>query len=350
MSAPTGIAVSEELSSVFASAIESQNVRFLKISIRNESLVPDETIPPSGTLEQDLDRLNAIVEDDIPAYVLVRFDAPPSEWLAIYYVPDSAKVRDKMLYAATRTTLAKTLGAAHFTDSIFATSKDDLSADAYVKHKQHLAAPKPMSAREKEIEAVKAAERQAGGYGYEGSNARRSHVASGVGFKWAQDTDDAVKGLASGSVSLLVLSIDPSTETIILSSATECSIDQLGSSLPASEPSYGLFALPQSLSSSQRELVFIYSCPSSSPVKNRMLYSSGKMSTYLDAKKALDLEGGPTTIAERKIETSDPSELNESYLASELGRGRAVAASVAAPAVQDEKKPFARPKGPGRKR
>ena len=127
---------------------------------------------------------------------------------------------------------------------------------------------------------------------------------------------------------------------------------------------YALFALPQSLSSTQRELgmchntvwdtgsdpscaVFIYSCPSSSPVKNRMLYSSGKLSTYLDAKKVLELEGSSTIIAERKIETSDPAELDEKYLALELGRDSTAAAATPA---QDEKKPFARPKGPGRKR
>ncbi|KAI0727196.1 actin depolymerizing protein [Fomitopsis betulina] len=350
MSAPTGIAVSEELSSVFASAIESQNVRFLKISIRNESLAPDEIIPPSGTLGQDLDNLATIVEDDVPAYILVRLDEPPSEWVAIYYVPDSAKVRDKMLYAATRTTLTKSLGAAHFTDSIFATSKDDLSADAYVKHKQHLAAPKPMSAREKEMEAVKAAERQAGGYSFEGSNARRSHVASGIGLKWAHEADNAVKELASGSgISLVVLSIDPATETIHLSSTKDSPVEHLGTSLPTSEPSYALYALPQSLSSAQRELIFIYSCPSSSPVKNRMIYSSGKLSTYLDAKKVLELEGSSTIIAERKIETSDPTELDEKYLALELGRDGTARSSDANP-VQDEKKAFARPKGPGRKR
>lgn len=61
-----------------------------------ESLAPDEIIPPSGTLDQDLDNLATIVEDDVPAYILVRLDEPPSEWVAIYYVPDSAKVRDKV--------------------------------------------------------------------------------------------------------------------------------------------------------------------------------------------------------------------------------------------------------------
>lgn len=80
-----------------------------------------------------------------------------------------------------------------------------------------------------------------------------------------------------------------------------------------------------------------------------MLYSSGKLSTYMDAKKVLELEGSSTTIVERKIETSDPAELDEKDLALELGRDSAATPS-AATSVQEEKKPFARPKGPGRKR
>ena len=61
-----------------------------------ESLVPDGSHPPSGTLEQDLDKLGDILEENVPAYILVRLDDPPTEWLAVYYVPDSAKVRDKV--------------------------------------------------------------------------------------------------------------------------------------------------------------------------------------------------------------------------------------------------------------
>ena len=80
-----------------------------------------------------------------------------------------------------------------------------------------------------------------------------------------------------------------------------------------------------------------------------MIYSSGKLSTYLDAKKVLESEGSSTKIVERKIETSDPAELDEKYLALELGRGSTATPSAAAP-IPDEKKPFARPKGPGRKR
>ena len=68
----------------------------LIISCLPESLVPDGTHPSTGTLEQDLDKLGDLLEDNVPAYVLVRLDDPPSQWLAVHYVPDSAKVRDKV--------------------------------------------------------------------------------------------------------------------------------------------------------------------------------------------------------------------------------------------------------------
>ena len=60
--------------------------------------MPDDSIAPSGTLEQDLNKLASILDDNVPAYILVRLDDPPSEWLAVFYVPDTAKVRDKVCW------------------------------------------------------------------------------------------------------------------------------------------------------------------------------------------------------------------------------------------------------------
>ncbi|KAI0636776.1 actin depolymerizing protein [Trametes polyzona] len=354
MSAPTGIAVSPELSSAFSDAVGSRNTRFLKISIENESLVPSHTVAPSGTLEEDLDRLVDILEDNVPAYVLARLDDPPTEWIAIYYVPDSAKVRDKMLYAATRNTLTKSLGSAHFTDNIFATSKDDLGAEAYAKHKRHIAAPPPMSAREKEMEEVKAAEREAGGRIYEGSRARQNHVGQGVGLKWTDEALDAIKELgATEDNRLVVLSIDPATETLLLTSAQEADVSGLASLIPASDPSYAFFAWSQSITSPpRRDVVPIYSCPTASPVRHRMLYSSAVLSVVREVKELLTSSGSSSTVASRKVETSDPSELDEKFLIAELGLSRSDASAGAAgiPTEGSDKKPFARPKGPGRRR
>ncbi|KAL4254077.1 actin-binding proteins ADF family protein [Abortiporus biennis] len=346
MSATSGITVSEELSTTFGNAINSPNVRFLKISIRNESLVPDTTVNATGSLEDDLNNLTNFLEDNVPAYVLVKLDGPSSEWLAIHYVPDTAKVRDKMLYAASRNNLTKSLGAAHFADTIFATSKDDVTADAYRKHKAHLAAPKPMSAREKELEAVKVAEREAGGTFYEGRAARKNHIGTHVGFQWDEDVQAAIKELSEGDGNRIVLaSVDPSTETLKLHSSAECDANKVGSTLPASDPVYAFFAWAHSITSPpRRDIVFIYSCPSGSPVRHRMLYSSAFISTFNFAKSLLD--GHSMSLLSRKIETSDPAEINEAYLISELAPSLSGSGSSGTntPAAAEEKKAFARPR------
>lgn len=62
-----------------------------------------------------------------PAYIFVRLDEKTEtneyKWLFLCYVPDHAKVRDKMLYASTRATLTRELGDYRFTDSIYGTEK-----------------------------------------------------------------------------------------------------------------------------------------------------------------------------------------------------------------------------------
>jgi len=350
MSATSGIVVSADLADKFAVAVSSTSVRFLKVLIRNESLVLDVSVDVSGSLDEDILQLQDILDDDVPAFLLVRLD-DPSEWLAVYYVPDSAKVRDKMLYASTRNSLMKSLGSTHFVDSLFATSKADLTPEAYASHKRHVAAPKPLSAREQEMADIMAAERENGGGAYDGSRSRQNHLGAGVGLNWSPDVEDAVKELITGEGSrLVVINID-AMETLQLTSAADVSVDELSTALPSSEPSYAFFAWPHTHTSPpRREIVFIYSCPTSSPIKYRMVYSSGSSAVFQYAKSIIPSEGLASVFATRKIETSDPTELDELYLKSELSLDQGVTSSNPTPAeTPEEKKAFAKPRGPGRR-
>lgn len=223
-----------------------------------EFIVLDSTTPRQSDLSADLNLLQDILEDDIPAYVLAKLDDSPSQWLAITYVPDSAKVRDKvksnctrvfpfsytlhpsqMLYASTRSTLTKSLGSAAFSDTMFATHKSDVTPTAYTAHRRHQTAPKPLSAREKEMADVQAAERAAARFSNDGSSAARESHLGGARMQmgWSDDLQDAVQALASTEESrLVVLSIDPNTETIVLVSNMACAPNDVGASLPASDP------------------------------------------------------------------------------------------------------------------
>ncbi|KIM49244.1 hypothetical protein M413DRAFT_438415 [Hebeloma cylindrosporum] len=251
-----------------------------------------------------------------------------------------------MLYASTRLTLLKSLGSTVFTDSIFATSKEDLTADAYQSHLRHVAAPHPLSIREQEMIELRAAERETASY--DGSRGRTSYIGTGVGLNWSEEAEQAVKELGQGSgSSIVIITVDPQSETLILHSTEDIPIASLGSSLLASEPCYALFSWLHSLGpEAKREIIFIYSCPPNSPIKNRMIYSSGSTSTFQTAKTILTSLSPPAPMISRKVETSDPAELDEEYLKAELG---CMDKSGGVP-LSATHRGFARPKGPPRRR
>jgi twinfilin-like protein len=87
-----------------------------------------------------------------------------------------------------------------------------------------------------------------------------------------------------------------------------------------------------------------------------MIYASGALGVFITAKNIFTTDSGPgssSVLASRKIETSNPKELNEAYLRAEYGSEGvgAPGSGAGTPGVVDEeKKPFAKPKGPGRRR
>lgn len=94
-------------------------------------------------------------------------------------------------------------------------------------------------------------------------------------------------------------------------------------------------------------LVFIYSCPTSSPIKLKMIHST--VSRIVQEKlKQLGLQ------ISRKLETSEPQEVRENWMKVEIGMGESNFDSAAdngknQVVTGDTNRPFAKPKGPPRK-
>ncbi|KAF8889772.1 hypothetical protein CPB84DRAFT_1683767 [Gymnopilus junonius] len=346
MSASSGITASSELISSFADAVQAKSTRFIKVSIRNESLVHDLSVPINASFEDDLQQLQSddILQLDTPAYILAKLDLPSADWTAINYVPDTAQVREKMLYASSRFSLLKCLGSTLFTDTLFATSKSDLTREAYASHLQHVAAPNPLSKREQEMADLRASERMTASY--DGSRARVNHIGTSIGFNWSPEAEHAVAELGQNDKNLVILTIDPKTETLSQYFFGAADADSFGAALPPLEPCYALFAWQHFIHEvATREIVFIYCCPFRSPIKNRMLYSSGSSATYEAAKTILTSLSLVVSIFPRKIETSDPTELNSTFLEREFGITALPASTTTLPL-----KGFARPRGPPRRR
>ncbi|KAG8217267.1 hypothetical protein J3R82DRAFT_5360, partial [Butyriboletus roseoflavus] len=80
MAATSGIGVSEELTQAFSSAVETKNIRFIKVNIQNGAspLFQSHQVEVSSSLDDDLPLLQDHLEENVPCYVLARLDNPPS--------------------------------------------------------------------------------------------------------------------------------------------------------------------------------------------------------------------------------------------------------------------------------
>ncbi|RMJ25671.1 Actin monomer binding protein [Aspergillus sp. HF37] len=139
------------------------------------------------------------------------------------------------------------------------------------------------------------------------------------------DAREALGGLQQGG--LVQLAIDIPTETLKLS-ASESAVDpdSVATHVSPSSPRYTFYHYPES-----DAVMFIYTCPSNSSIKERMLYASSRANVIGTA------EDQGLKIS-KKIEGSSPDEITGARLNEEIN-----------PSVDEgPKRGFARPRRPGR--
>lgn len=218
------------------------------------------------------------MDQRLPCFIYYRLDTRLSngsfEWLLITYVPDEAKVRDKMMYAASRQTLIKDLGDIYIVDSLYATDSTEVSFNAYKNHVAHKQASAPLTEKEKELAQARMSE-----VGAEiGTQSRRAHAAKLM----LQIGDTATFELGrfiSRKINLIVLQIILPSEKVELNFTESAGSLTVGArNLKSSEPCYILlnFSHPGAQTSESSASVFIYFCPKNASLKQKMVYSCTK--------------------------------------------------------------------------
>jgi twinfilin-like protein len=116
-----------------------------------------------------------------------------------------------------------------------------------------------------------------------------------------------------------------------LASTTSAPIESLSGTISANEPRYSFYRYGHTYNgASSSPILFIYTCPSGSKIKERMLYAASSRSA-----QQLAEEAGLTI--EKKIEASSPEDVTQESIDEDLH-----------PKVE-VKKAFERPRRPGRK-
>jgi twinfilin-like protein len=136
-------------------------------------------------------------------YILLKRHATVPRLTAVSYVPDVAKVRQKMLFASTRLTLVRELGREHFRETIFATSKEEVTPEGFEKHDKHEQLEAPLTEEERSLQGVKRAEAEEGS---RGTGTREIHMGQKMAVPVHEDALQALKELGTeGGKSVVVL-------------------------------------------------------------------------------------------------------------------------------------------------
>jgi twinfilin-like protein len=247
-----------------------------------------------------------------------------------------------MLFASTRLTLVRELGIERFRQTIFATEKSELTAAGWARHEASEKVDAPLTEEESGLQGVKDAEAREA----QGTSARRGHVTSRVDVKVGEGVVEALSGLKEDGCkgTLVQLKYMLPDETLQLDSTTDgVEVEDVGRTIEAKEPRYSFYSHPGS-GGEEARVVFVYTCPTNSKIKERMIYSTGKSWTRTVAERDAGL-----TIA-KSLEATETSEitaemLNEGVPSSAATQDSRESGTAAATAGAG----FARPKRPGRR-
>lgn len=292
--------------------------------------MPGDTISSSGsTFLDDLKNLQPHIKDNAALYILLRradsLSSDDKSLVAVTYVPNSAPVRQKMLFASTRLTLVRELGGEHFAESIFTTEASELTPEGWEKHLAHTASENPLTAEEQSLQDIKAAE------ALESRGTRGQSLAQGgkLAIRADDEIAEALKKLGQGGANNVVqLRMDGATETLKLVSSTSATPSTLSGAIDTKEPRYVFYRHDDPDAS----IVFISTCPSSAKIRERMLYAASRGNVV-----SLAQGDGGLKVA-KKLEATNPDEVTEQVLLEEFKVEK-----------KEESKGFAKPKRPGRR-
>lgn len=349
------------------------------MTITTESLTPLPSIAfsssGSSSFSTALSSLDSLLNPTTPLYLLLRKAPSQRELVAVTYIPSRAPVRQKTLFASTRATLVRELGSEKFADTVFVTEREEVLDPAQWDERdgssggaaasgtlsagatggQH-ANVGLLSTEERELQAVKRAEEEER-HGTRGRDLMGAGGTSaggtsrGIEMKITDDAKSAIAELASASSGTVVqLGIEISSETLTLSqSKTGVDIDGVVGLIPSDKPSYTFYAV-------ETGAIFIYVCPGTSKVKERMVYASSRrglvhLAETQGVKVLKRLEaGGPDELAGGRIAEEVKSlKADAAQDGGEEGDADAQQSSAPGSGTATPRGGFARPKRPGRR-
>eukprot|EP01111_Echinosteliopsis_oligospora_P005712 TRINITY_DN1928_c0_g1_i4.p1 TRINITY_DN1928_c0_g1~~TRINITY_DN1928_c0_g1_i4.p1 ORF type:complete len:384 (-),score=111.67 TRINITY_DN1928_c0_g1_i4:164-1315(-) len=317
----TATPVSEELIAEWAKAVTpAKPYRFFQIKIKSDVLSIAHKSVGTASVSKDFDSMQALVADGAPCYFLFRV-AGPTNWSLISYVPDSCKVNDRMVYAASKITLRNKLGQQWFNEELGLSSPDELQYSWYVKHNEPGNALSEFEQMRNRIQVEEEKERDTRSAEHKDKMSGGDKIGGyhHVQIPISDSSKSDISKFKDGSINFIEFAINPKSDAIVVEAAKSVPGD-ISKLVNDNEPRFYLHKSKIGVGS----VSFIYCCPDKSPAHMRMVYSTAKP-TLESQLKNLGI------VIARKAEVREGSEIEDGLKREPAAAARAGLVSSGSP-------------------
>lgn len=360
MSTQSGITISSQLNDAYKN-LSTNSALIIKISSDSTELIPDQIITGSDnttSTTKDITILEPMFEKLInqisqefphPSYIVISYN---SNQYFISFIPDIAPIKQKMLYASTKNSLITSLGGNKLIKKFAWTELDELTLNYFIKSidedqgfdiKKEEEEELNLLLTEDEITLQKlnnlslySTTNHHHHHGFkkklpsmtndDGSTTGSGNADQDILYKFTPELTEQLQSIIENSSpessndndnkkSLISFNIDTTKELLTLKSIdTQIEINQLIDTLnnhtsSKISPQYILYNYQIG------KLAFIYSCPSGSSVKDRMIYASFKNSLINHLNQLIKSTNiDDDIIIDKNIEVGDLDEIELSQL------------------------------------
>lgn len=362
MSTQSGITISSQLNDAYKN-LSTNSALIIKISSDSTELIPDQIITGSDnttSTTKDITILEPIFEKLInqisqefphPSYIVISYN---SNQYFISFIPDIAPIKQKMLYASTKNSLITSLGGNKLIKKFAWTELDELTLNYFLKSIDDDQGSNIKKKEEEELNSLLTEDEitlqklnnlslysttnhhHHHHHGFkkklpsmtndDGSTTGSGNADQDILYKFTPELTEQLQSIIENSSpessndndnkkSLISFNIDTTKELLTLKSIdTQIEINQLIDTLnnhtsSRISPQYILYNYQIG------KLAFIYSCPSGSSVKDRMIYASFKNSLINHLNQLIKSTNiDDVIIIDKNIEVGDLNEIELSQL------------------------------------
>jgi twinfilin-like protein len=263
-------AASKELVSTFANGCgEVPTIHFLHVRIVNEKFELCGSSPRLASEKAVYDAIRAASSLNAASYFPIRLTAA-NRWTLLTFIPDTAPVKDKMLYAASLTPLKKELGFSCFADDIMCSEQNELT---HSHQEQVKAIGKDRTTIMTEIEKLGMEDRL-----MEKDSINDARTKTLIAFPVTPEVVTAVDDFTKNKLDMIQLYLVTDKEHIAFrSSKGKVSGNDLRDSYASDIPTYTVYRY-SGQAVTQPTVVMFLTCPPAAPVKARMMAATVKTS------------------------------------------------------------------------